>query len=593
MRWDLTNLYLSAQDPKIKTDKLIIQKLTKQFIKKYRNQINQKNITGEFFSMAVLDYEKILNKLYLYLSFAGYLKYQNMLSPMRAHFNQLAEEFAEKIQSQLLFLELEITLLPEKQFKTLLQNTKIKPYQNYLTLLRTFKKFRLPEKEEALLNKKNQTGANAFIRLYDELNSSIRYTMQVGSQNLNLNYSELTPYLMMHPDRKIRNKAAKALTTGLEKHSTTFTLIYNTLLFDKKINDDIRQHSYPEEATYLGYQIDKKVVETMSDIICQGYKISEKFYLNKASIIKQKKLTEIDRYSHIYQTKERLFSFTQAKQIILEAFEEFSPIFATIAKKFFDNNWIDAEIRQGKIGGAFCSYCIPEKNPFILVNFTGTSNDITTLAHELGHGIHAYLSRKQPLLTYWSSTVVAEIASIFCEMIVFNKLLNTINDKKLQTNILAEKIQSLFATVFRQNTFFMFEREMHQLRKTAGELPIEKINSLFQKQLQAMFGKGLTLTKQHALWWMSVQHFFHYNFYVFSYTFGEILALSLWGKYQSDSDKFLRNYIKVLEQGSSMAPIEITKSLGLDIENPEFWSKGLNIIAGYVEQFSESVSGDR
>ena len=383
----------------------------------------------------------------------------------------------------------------------------------------------------------------------------------------------------------MRESSAKSITNVYKKNARTFSFILNTLLHDKKITDEIRSYKFPQESTFLSDEVDAKTVEAMTDTIKSNYDLSERFYKTKSKILRSE-LFEWDRYSVIYpEIEEPVYSYSEAKDLILDAFKEFSLVFYEIAKKFFDNNWIDAELSKGKKSGAFCAYTVPTKNPYILTNYTGKANDVRTLAHELGHAIHGYLSREQTLLNFWPVTPFAEIASIFCENLVFRKIFESTTDTKQKINLLGGRLQEIFATIFRQNAFYLYESEIHKLRREKGEQSVDEFSNNFQKFLQPMFGEGLTLTEGHKYWWIAIAHFYHYNFYVFSYAFGQSLSNALYGHYLDDGNNFTNRYIEVLKKGSSLELNELMKLLKVDIHKQSFWEEGLEPIADYIEEF--------
>src|SRR5258708_6998601 len=370
-----------------------------------------------------------------------------------------------------------------------------------------------------------------------------------------------------HQERLVREKGIKSYSETHSRNGNLYTYILNTLLLDKKINDEIRKFNYPEEATFLNYEIKPKTVEIMTKAVTHNKSMVEEFYIAKKKILKTDKLHEWDRYSNIFNMKsEKTYSWNEAKEIILSTFKEVSDEFYNIAKLFFDNNWIDAEIKSGKRSGAYCSYNIPSKHPMVFVNYSGKVEDISTLAHELGHAIHAYLGRNQKLLQFYSSTAIAEMASTFAESLVFEKLYKATSDKKEKINLLGSKIENNFATVFRQNDFYLFERKIHKLRRTKGELTERELSNLYQTTLKETFGKGLILTELHKSFWMPISHFYHYNFYVFTYVLGELLALSVYAEYKKQGKGFIEKYIKSLKDAGSLNPYEISKIIGIDLE---------------------------
>lgn len=590
VQWDLGILYKGIDDPQIGIDKKNLSDSTEKFVKKFKTHISSGKLNPKELLVALQDYESLLNTLYIYQTYAGLIQAKDTISDKINHFYSKAEEFANEISNQLIFFDLEILEIPEKIFNKYLSNKQLLIYKQYLLRIHKFKKHTLKEDQEILLNKKSQTSGSAFVRLYDQISSDTTYPLKIGKKIHNYNYSEIINILSSHPDRAVRQSAAESLTKVYTRDSRTYSFILNTLLLDKKVSDEIRKYDYPQQATLMSDEIDLKTVQTMTKVIEKNYKICEEFYIAKSKIVGES-LHEWDRYSLLYpEIEEPTFTYDQAKAMILESFSEFSPTFAEIAQKFFDNNWIDAELSKGKKSGAFCSYTVPNKNPFILTNFTGKANDVRTLAHELGHAIHGYLSREQTLLNFWPVTPFAEIASIFCENIVFRKIYLETKDKKQKANLLSGRLQEIFATIFRQNAFYLFESDIHDHRRKDGELSVTKFNELFQKRMQPMFGKGLTLSEGHQYWWMPVAHFYHYNFYVFSYAFGQTLSNALYGLYLSDGNEFVENYTKVLKMGSSKELTELTKILKVDIHHPEFWDLGIEPVGELVMEFRQLIN---
>lgn len=582
--WDLSDLYSGFEDPKIEKNKNEIKDLAEKFVKKYKGKINSPDLTTEFLLQCLQDYEQILEKQTLFSNYFYYRHSKDTQSEKVSKYYQQAREFSNQISSQLVWLELEWVNLDNQLAKKLINHPKLADYSHYLAHERKFKSHRLSEKEEQILVKKSQTSGSAFVKLYDLIDNGLKLKLKIDGQIKELSQSELKPYLTVHPNREIRKSAAEALTKGVKSQQKLYAFILNTLLLDKKINDELRNYKYPQQATFLSYEVDKKTVDNLVETVEKSYSICEHFYLTKQEILKVDQLYEWDRYSPIYKT-DKTYSWKEAKTIILDAFYQFSDQFGNIAKLFFDKKWIDAEISEGKHSGAFCSYGTPSTHSYVLINFTGKINDILTLAHELGHGIHHYLSRDQKLLEFWASTAVAEIASIFCESLVFDKLFQELGDKKIKTNLLANKLQSDFSSIFRQIAFYQFETAIHRHRREKGELSLKEFSQYYQHQLQAMFGKGLKLTRGHQYWWMPILHFYHYNFYVFTYSMGNLLTYSLYNIYQNDKKSFLKNYLKALKLGGSKTPAEIIAVIGIDISDREFWQHGIDYLNNLVNQF--------
>ncbi len=588
--WNLKDFYSGISDPKIKEDKKEIEKLADNLTKKYKDKINSKKLTPDFMFEALTNYNKLIEKLHFYTNYPHYLFSTDTKSDKIKNFFQKSNEFGIQINSQTIWFELEWIAVDEKIANKIINNEKLDKYKHYLTQTRTFKPFTLSEKEEQILSKKSQTSSQAFVRLYDQTESQEKFEMILKGKKQILNSSEITSIMKTSQTRSQREKASTAYSKTYSQNSNLYTYILNTLLLDKKVNDEIRKYEFPQQATFLGYEVNAKTVETMTKVVEKNRNIVENFYIAKKRILKTKELHEWDRYSDIVSVKEKIYSWDEAKEIVLGAFKKNSEEFYKIAKLFFDNNWIDAKIKDGKTSGAYCSYSVPSKHPLVFMNFSGKVEDISTLAHELGHAIHAYLSKKENILEFYPSTAVAEMASTFAESLVFEKLYKETSNKKDKLNLLGKKIQNNFATVFRQNDFYIFETKLHELRKAKGELTKDEISNLYQEILQKSFGKGLILTKSHKNFWMPISHFYHYNFYVFTYVFGELIALSVFAKYKLEGKSFLDKYIKALSVGGSFNPYEITKIMGIDLETSDFWQNGIELIRNEVEEFEKMVS---
>lgn len=559
--WNLNDLYKSINDPKIKKDKKEIESKTKKL-----KLIFKKNNLDKSLGL----YEEISHTLSVLGNYA-YLKHSTDTKDEGvSKFYQSTNEYISDISSKLLWFNVYLAKSEEKS----------KIYEYFLKTTRALKPYVLDEDKEILLNKKSQTGSDSFIRFYDEIDSNKSFDGKT--------YSELSTIFASHPNRNKRKEAGKAIQKNLKDNSHLYKFILNTLLLDKKISDEIRGFKYPQQATFLEYDVTPKIIQVMSNAISKNEKISERYYLAKSKLLKTK-LFEWDRYSDIYSNIKSTVSWTEAKDIVLNSFNNFSEKFAVEAKKFFDSNWIDAKIKVGKKSGAYCSYVSNNIHPFIFMNFTGEQRDVETLAHELGHGLHGVFSKQNNYLDFRPSTATAEIASTVAELLVFEDLYKKAKTKKEKINLLGGKLQGSFATIFRQNAFYLFESELHKLRREKGELSLDEISNLYQKHLQPMFGKGLTLSDDHKYMWMVISHFYHYNFYVFTYSFGELLATSLYAIYRKDGKKFVDKYIKGLSLGGSKSPASITKSMGVDITKEDFWQSGLDLLDNQVKEFEKLI----
>jgi oligoendopeptidase F len=561
--WDLSDLYKSINDHKITTDKKWVVAKTKSFIKNYKGKVSKNDAL-----LAIGLYEEIINKLSILSGYSHLVFTTNTNNTDVSKFFQNVTEFETEIASELIWFELE--LVKVKGIKNL------KEYKHFISNLLIQSKYKLDEKNEVIINEKNQTGKDAFIKLYEKITSNEKYD---GKTN-----SEISSMFSYDKNRNNRKKAGRIISKTIDKNIDNYTHIINTLLLDRKVANKLRGFKYPEQSTFINYEVTKDMVTNMSNVVVKNHDICRKYYQAK-SVLTKNKLFEWDRYNSIYPDLKVNYPWDDTKKIVLDSFYNFSPKTHSIASKFFDNSWIDAKTKIGKQSGAYCSYISNTTHPYIFMNATGDISDVTTLAHEMGHAIHGYLSTGNNLFEYHPSTATAEIASVFAESLVFDKIYEETKDKKVKLNLLGYRLQNSFATVFRQNAFYLFEKRIYEERVKNGELSKDQISNFYQEYLQPMFGSSLKLTDNHKNYWTLISHFYHYNFYVFTYAFGELLAMSLYAIYKKDGTNFADRYIKALSLGGSKTPEEITKSMGVDITKPDFWQSGVDLINEEVNEF--------
>lgn len=583
--WDLSDLYESIDDPQIGADKQEITSRIESFKGRFKGNINSPELNAELLLAALQEYESILDSLYRVAYYAMLLHSVDSSDPKIGKFYQEINEFESEFEKDTVWFQLEWLDIDQSLADKLMSDPKLAGYKHHLAHERAFKPFALSEAEEKIMSQKSQTGVTAFVRLYDEFDAGLKYDIEIDGEQKQLPYSGVTNIMRVNPDRDMRQAAAESLSKGLEPHQKLYSFILNTKLLDKKIDDEIRGYEYPQQSTFLGYEVSPEVVESMSTAIQRRYDMCEKFYLAKAKLLGVDQLHEWDRYNGIYPDIKEEVTWEEAKELVMEAFESFDLKMAELAQMYFDHNWIHAEVTDNKRGGAYCGYTVPELHPYVFMNFVGDARDVATLAHELGHGIHAQLSKDNNLLQFWPSTATAEIASVFGEALVFERQYKQASENKHKINLLANKLQDSFSTIFRQNAFYLFEGDIHKHRREKGELTSEEFGRYYQTRTQEMFGKGVELTDQHQSWWMPILHFYHYNFYVFTYAFGETLTNALYARYKLEGDDFVNRYVEALKLGSSKSPLEITQAMGLDITDPEFWNAGLDLIEEYVDEF--------
>ncbi len=584
VRWDLSALFSGMDDPRIEEIWITSQKQAQLFAETYRGKIDSPDLTAIVLASALREIEAIYNQVAKPLCYSSLLFATDSASPEVGAFMQKQREKATGLSVVLMFLELELQAVSEPVLKPVLSAPELDNYRHYVRTTRAFSPFRLSEPEEIILEETANTGSRAWVRLFEEVTSNHVYRLHRPGVDLieETTQQELLA-LLRDPDRATRQAAADAFTAGLKEQERVLIFIYNNLLQDKAVEDRVRKLEYPEQSRHLANELDKPTVDLVISQCRANYGLVERFYNVKREILGLPELTHIDRYAPLFEA-EAPVAWEEAQRIVLGAFGSFSPSMERKAAEFFDKSWIDAEPRKGKQGGAFCSYNTPDTHPVVFQSYLNKMDDVMTLAHELGHGVHASLSRSQTYFNFQGTLPLAELASTFGEMLVFEKLVQGASLKD-QLALYADKIEGVFATVFRQAAMFAFEQRCHVARRSNGELSPEQFGDIWQNELQAMFGSSVKLGDQHRTWWSYVGHFIFAPFYVYAYSFGELLVLSLYQMAKAEGPSFADRYIDVLTLGGSKTPQELMSLLGVDLQSEAFWQGGFRAMETLVEEF--------
>jgi oligoendopeptidase F len=585
IKWDLSDLYVGLDDPEIKKDLDTALSRAREFEREYRGTINSDGISSSVLLKALEELESISEKIGELLSFA-YLNFAaDTGNPKCGAFLKYVEEKSTEIRKHLIFFELEWIALADEMANVLIEDEVLSHYRHFLKQERRYKPHKLSEPEEKILDEKANTSSRAFMRLFDEVVNNIRFKVRLDGRIKLLTETE-TLALLYDPDRKRRKAAARGLTKGLRENIHVLTYIFNTLVQDHAINDRIRSYDEPMASRHLDNEIDKETVDTLMTSCENNFDMVEEYYNLKKGLLGLKRFYDYDRYAPI-DTEKKTIDYQAGKQIILDSFGDFSSRMSDIAREFFTKNWIDAEIREGKRGGAFSHGTVPSVHPYVFTNYSGKLRDVMTLAHELGHGVHQYLSRNQGYFQCNTPLTTAETASVFGEILVFHKLMESEENPRVRLSLLCSKLEDIFATVFRQVVLTRFEEKLHHERRDRGELTPDRINEIWIQTNGQMFGNSVVLTKDYAWWWTYIPHFIHSPFYCYAYSFGELLVLSLYNKYLKEGDSFVPRYVELLSSGGSESPENLLSRIGVDITDPEFWRGGLSIVRGMVDQAIE------
>ncbi|PJF43294.1 MAG: oligoendopeptidase F [Candidatus Thermofonsia Clade 1 bacterium] len=571
--WDLSIFYASPEDSAISRDLTDVQAQAERFAEHYHGRVA--SLSAAELAEALGELEAIYEKIGKLSAYAHLHWTTNTADPVRGALLQRVREADSKLDQTLLFFMLEWTHVSEEGAKVA-DAPALSRYRHYLRKQLRYRPHLLSEAEEKILNEKAVTGRDAWARFFTETVSSIRYEWE-GQQVP----QSLVMRQLYAPERDVRKRAADSITAGLRPHLRTLTFVFNTLLADKASEDRLRKYPTWLSARNLANETTDEAVQALVSAVTSRYDIVSRYYGIKRRLLGLDELFDYDRYAMLPSAQTH-YTWEAARNVVLDAFGAFSPRMAEIAREFFEHNWIHAPVMPNKSGGAFASPTVPSAHPFILVNYTGAVRDVMTLAHELGHGIHMYLSRPHGIFGAYTPLTTAEMASVFGEMLVFNNLMARENDPSVRLTMLASKIEDTFATVFRQISMNRFEEAVHTARRTEGELSTERLNALWLETQRAMFGESLTLRDDYAIWWSYVPHFVNTPGYVYAYAFGELLVLALFSRYKQEGASFVPRYFDVLSSGGSDSPENILAKAGVDLNDPNFWQQGLQIIDDMV-----------
>lgn len=431
-------------------------------------------------------------------------------------------------------------------------------------------------------------GGRAFARLFTECTTALSFPVERDGATQRLTMSEVLA-LAHDPDRALRRRGLESLYEVLGANALVLTSVYDTLLLDHLTLDRLRRYPTPMAERHLANEIDAEAVERMMAVAEANYGLARRYFTLKARLLGLPRLALYDQYAPVGDAPPAC-PYPEGQRTILEAFESFAPLFRDIARRFFEGRWIDAEVRPGKVGGAFCASVTPDLHPYILCNYTDNLRDVMTVAHELGHGLHGYLARKQSLFNAETPLTMAETASVFCEAMVFDHLVRRQGDPSIRLALVCGKIEETFATVFRQTVLTRFEQAVFE-RRTTGRLTAEAISAAWLEANQRYYGDAVELTDGYGWGWSYISHFIHSRFYCYSYVFGELLVLSLYRRYKEEGASFVPRYIQLLESGGSDSPEALLRLLGVDIHDPAFWQKGFDELRALIELAEELAGG--
>ncbi len=582
VRWDLTDLFQSPDDPKIEATLTGTLQRAKAFESKYKGKVATLEPTPFAAMMRELaDYEEESTKPEAY---AYMLHGQNTEDHAAGRLLARVREAAAERGSHLVFFSLELAQISDEQAAKLYADPDAAAFRHTVGEARKFRPHQLSEPEERVLTDFSPVGNSAWVRLFEELTASIR--VDLDGKDLPL---DAALNLTREPDRKLRERASHAITNSLREDIRTRGYIFNTILQEKAIDDRLRHFPSWISSRNLANETSDEAVQALVDAVTSRYDICVRYYRVKKKLLGVGELHEWDRYAPVSDATRNL-SWDDAKELVLGSYARFSKRAAGLLEDFFSRNWIDAPVVPGKAGGGYCMGVTPHHHPYVLINYTGKLRDALVLAHELGHGLHDRLASKQNVFDYHPPLTLAETASVFGEALTFDRIMAEEKDPKIRLSLLCGQVEDAFSTVFRQVAFNRYEDACHTARRSEGELSVDQLGGIYQEKLQPMFGDALILTDEHKAWWSYVGHFLHTPGYVYAYAFGNLLAMSVYHRYLEKGPGFVEDYLNFLSAGGSTQPDELVKSIGMDITDPGFWDAGLKILEGMVTEVERLAS---
>src|SRR5258706_11835135 len=579
-KWDLSELFPGFNSPELQAAFDNVEEQVTSF-EGLRDKLKA-DIEVEHFLEAMRASEatsRIVNKVYAFaeLSFAADTQDQNAQSLVGR-----VQQFVAEMQNRVLFFDLWWKAVDEQNAERLMKASG--DYRYYLEEMRHVKPHTLSEPEEKVVNLKDVTGPNALINLYDAITNRYVFKVKVNGTVQELTRAQLQPFIQ-GPDPVLRARAYQELYRVYAADGPILGQMYQTRARDwHNENINLRKFSSALSVRNLANDVPDEAVNTLMEVTKKNSRIFHRYFKMKAKHVGVKKLRRYDIYAPVAKS-DKPFKYDEAAKMVLESFAAFGPKIGQLAQRVFDQNHLDSEIRKGKQGGAFCASITPEMTPYVLLNYTGRARDRATMAHELGHAIHAMLASHHNTFTFHSSLPLAETASTFGEMMLTEKLLSEEKDEAVRRDILFKQMDDAFATVLRQIYFALFEREAHEMVQKNEST--DELSAAYMKNLREQFGDSVELSDEFKWEWVSIPHIYHTPFYVYAYAFGQLLVFSLYKHFKAEGDSFKPKYLKILSAGGSEAPAKILAQAGIDIRSEKFWQGGFDVLDGLVSELEK------
>ncbi|MBC4015629.1 M3 family oligoendopeptidase [Siccirubricoccus deserti] len=582
--WDLSDLYASPEDPALAADLDRAETDGKAFAARHAGKLA--TLSGEALAEAISGYERIEEVLGRAMSYGQLIFAGNAQDPANGRFYQTLQERVTAISSHLLFFTLELNRLEDAELdRKLAASPALARWRPWLRDLRVFRPHQLSDEMEKLLHEKEVTGRSAWNRLFDETIAGMSVTVAGEELTVSAALNKLSDR-----DRAVRQAAAQGVSEAFGSRIRLFSLITNTLAKDKEILDNWRRYPRPGSARNRANMVEDEVVDALVGAVRESFpRLSHRYYAMKAKWLGLPKLMHWDRNAPLPDEDDRPIAWPQAVRTVLDSYRAFSPQLAEIGGRFFERPWVDAALRPGKASGAFAHPTVPSAHPYLLLNYHGKTRDVMTLAHELGHGVHQVLAAEQGYLLSGTPLTLAETASVFGEMLTFRGLLDAETDSRRRRAMLASKVEDMLNTVVRQIAFYRFETLLHDERRK-GEIAAERIAEIWMQVQRESLGPAFDFTEDYGAYWAYIPHFVHTPFYVYAYAFGDCLVNALYGVYRDGAvPGFEQKYLALLKAGGTLRHRELLAPFGLDASDPQFWKRGLDVIAGFIDELEATA----
>ncbi len=584
--WDLSDLFAGLDDPAIEVTLAAATTEAQAIAEAYSGTLAERS--GDDLAKMLARYEALQESIGRVYAFASLNHAANRDDAKIGRFLQAVQERVNAINTHLLFVTLELNRVEDEILTARLEESaKLASLKPWLDNVRAFRPHQLSDEIEKVLHERSVTGRSAWVRLFDESMSALRFPFRGEDLTSAQIFDKMSA-----KDRAVRRDAATAISGVLAKNIRLCTRITNTLVKDKAIEDGWRKFERPISSRNLANQVEDEVVEALITAVRHAYpRLSHRYYALKARWMGLEKLEFWDRNAPLPEDSDQRRSWDDAKVVVVNAYRTFSPRLAEMVDRFFVRRWIDAEVRPGKDSGAFCHPVVPSVHPYVLMNFQGKSRDVMTLAHELGHGVHQLLAAKQGLLLAGTPLTLAETASVFGEQLTFRALLGQAASPVERRVLLASKVEDMLNTVVRQIAFCEFERRVHDARKEA-ELTPDDLGDIWMAVQQESLGPAFNYPDEYRAYWSYIPHFVHVPFYVYAYAFGDCLVNALYKRYEEAPEGFEPRYLAMLEAGGTLRHKELLSPFGLDASDPAFWAGGLSVLEDYIAELETALDAD-